>query len=308
MTTEIIFWCIAALMLAAAAAFVAAAFFRTQRFCASGESSAETSRSLLNEELEHLRGERDAGLISEAIYVDSVEDVRRRAIEDLAHGAQTRHEIGHKRLAAVVVSALVAASALGIYLKVGAPGMIPFVDSQRTQGLMRADGSLQAMAPQYDAPLMERYLERNSDDERAWVLLARLYVQDREWPKAAAAYRSAIDLKGKVSRDPEVWVEYAGSLMSINEPGAYEKGLAPLEEALRLDEGSISAHELYVLACLETQRWQKALEHLEYLLTRIHMDNPKYPRLAQLAAFAADMVRAHDKAPEAEGSRSAGAP
>ena len=87
MTTEIIFWCIAALLIAAALAAVAAAFMRTSRFCSPAGSSLEQSRALLNEELDLLARERAANLVSEAIYADSVEDVRRRALEDLEEGA-----------------------------------------------------------------------------------------------------------------------------------------------------------------------------------------------------------------------------
>ena len=156
---------------------------------------------------------------------------------------------------------------------------------------MRADGSLAAAAPQYDAPLMSAYLKRNPSDERAWVLLARLYVEEAKWTEAAKAYRSALDLKGKVSHDAAVWVEYAASVMSLPTDDAYDQGIPILEEALRLDEANTSAHELYAIASLETHRWAQALKHLEYLMSRLHMDTPKYRKLAQLAAYAAGMER-----------------
>ena len=72
MTTEIIFWCIAALLIAAALAAVAAAFMRTSRFCSPAGSSLEQSRALLNEELDLLARERGANLVSEAIYATAL--------------------------------------------------------------------------------------------------------------------------------------------------------------------------------------------------------------------------------------------
>lgn len=291
MTTEIIFWCIAALLIAAALAAVAAAFMRTSRFCSPAGSSLEQSRALLNEELDLLARERAANLVSEVIYADSVEDVRRRALEDLEEGAARVRTEPNRKTVMALVSVLLVAVSLALYLKVGAPGMIPFVDSQRTQGIMRADGSLAAAAPQYDAPLMSAYLKRNPSDERAWVLLARLYVEEAKWTEAAKAYRSALDLKGKVSHDAAVWVEYAASVMSLPTDDAYDQGIPILEEALRLDEANTSAHELYAIASLETHRWAQALKHLEYLMSRLHMDTPKYRKLAQLAAYAAGMER-----------------
>ena len=295
MTSEIIFWCIAGLMLAAAVFFIAAAFARTRFFCGE-QTSEQANRRLLNEELEVLKKERAAGLISDSIYEESVDDVRRRALEELPEVRQVQAQDRHKIAVMVCVCLFVAAGALALYLQIGAPGMIAFVESQRTHGLMRADGTLAAAAPQYDAKLMEAYLKRNPNDERAWVLLARLYVKERSWSAAIASYRSALDLNGKVVHDPEVWIEYAASIMSLPEPDAYEKGLPAAAKALSLDETNANAHELYAIACLETARWKEALEHLEYLLSRLHMDTPQYQKLARTAAFAAQMLRAHEPA------------
>ena len=58
MTSEFIFWCIAGLMLAAAAFFIAAAFLRTRLFSGQEETSEKANRKLLNEELEVLEKER----------------------------------------------------------------------------------------------------------------------------------------------------------------------------------------------------------------------------------------------------------
>ena len=177
MTSEIIFWCIAGLMLAAAVFFIAAAFARTRFFCGE-QTSEQANRRLLNEELEVLKKERAAGLISDSIYEESVDDVRRRALEELPEVRQVQAQDRHKIAVMVCVCLFVVAGALALYLQIGAPGMIAFVESQRTHGLMRADGTLAAAAPQYDAQLMEAYLKRNPNDERAWVLLARLYVKE----------------------------------------------------------------------------------------------------------------------------------
>ena len=90
MTSEFIFWCIAGLMLAAAAFFIAAAFLRTRLFSGQEETSEKANRKLLNEELEVLEKEKAAGLISQSIYEESVDDVRRRALR--RSGAVRKHE------------------------------------------------------------------------------------------------------------------------------------------------------------------------------------------------------------------------
>ncbi len=298
MTTEIIFWCIAALMLAAAIAFLAAAFWRTPLFSSTTGTSEEANRGLLVAELELLEREHKAGLVSQAIYEESVEDVRRRALEELGAAPKGRRLETHQKAVFAALSGFVAAVSLAVYSAVGAPGMIPFVDSQSTQRLMRADGTLAAAAPQYDEELMRAYLKRNPGDERAWVLLARLLVKQSDWKGAVEAYKSALDLGRKVSRDVEVWTEYAASVMSLPEQDAYETGLPIVQKALELDEANAQAHELAAIACLETRRWGQARVHLEYLLSRLTMDSPRYRRLAGAAALAARMERMQNEEQE----------
>lgn len=291
MDREILFWAIALVMVLVGCTAVALAFLRPERFTAKEVDADELNRSLLNQELLTLEKEFRAGLITQSIYDESVEDVKRRALEDLTPGKKAAVK-SHNPLPAMLAGcAVVAVATFSLYAYLGSPSLIVFADSIKRHGIMQEDGSLAQSAPEYDIRTLRAYLAGNSKDERAWTLYARLLVEAKDWAAAAQAYRAAIDLKGKVSKDPAVLLEYAASLMSLQADETYEQAYGVIQEALKLDETNTNAHELAAIACLELSKWRQAREHLEILLSRLTFDSASYRSIAETAAYAAQQER-----------------
>lgn len=286
MNQELLFWAIAAAITLLVVIIVLTGLRASN---ASGDRAAAMNRALLREEIDNLAKERDAGLISEAIYQQSVEDVQRRALEEIA-SAPAAHRKAHP---AIVVVALAAAVAVGwgTYWRVGSPGLIPFVSDYQAGGIMQPDGSLAQSAHSYDVASLQAYLKRNPRDERAQTLLARLFVEQKDWVQAAQHYRAAVEIGGKVSRDVRVLGEYAASLMSQQTDETYAQAAQILDKALRIDETNANVRELAAIAALELERWQEACDHLELLLSRLSIDTPAYRSIAQTAAYAARMLQ-----------------
>mgnify|MGYP002770554818 CR=1 FL=1 len=291
MDRELLFWAIALVMVFVACSAVAWAFLRPECFTTAQNDADELSRTLLNEELATLKKEFEAGLITQAIYDESVEDVKRRALEDLSRTDKPAGGKAHTLTMMFAGFAVVAAGSLGLYAYLGSPSLIVFADSIHRHGIMQPDGTLVDAPAQYDARTLRAYLADNAKDERAWVLYARLLVEAKDWAGAAQAYRAAIDIKGKVSKDADVLLEYAASLMSLQTDPAYEEGYGVIQEALKLDETHVKGHELAAIACLELSRWKQAREHLEVLLGRLTFNSPAYRSIAETAAFAAQQER-----------------
>ena len=289
MTRELIFWALAALMAAAAAAAAMIPLVRAGRSGASAAAGEAMNRELLTEELENLRRERDAGLIGEASYAESVEDVQRRALEELQKSAP-KHATVHPAVGVGAVAAAVVC-ALAVYGQIGSAGLINFVSGRQTGGIMQTDGSLGETRVDYDADMLTAYLARNPEDERAQTLLARLYVKAKDWKAAAGAYEKAVAIGNRVARDPIVLAEWAASLMSLQTDESYAEAADILERALMLDERDVNARELAAIAALELRRWGEARKHLELLLTRVSMDTHEYRSIADTAAYAASMER-----------------
>lgn len=306
MTRELIFWALAALMAIAAAVAAMIPLVRSNGGVSSDAGQA-LNRELLTQELENLSHERDAGLIGEASYTECVEDVQRRALEELQHPDSTSTTV-HPALGVGIVLAAVAC-AFALYWQIGSAGLINFVSDRQTGGIMQADGTLGETRVDYDAGMLTSYLKRNPKDERAQVLLARLYVKAKDWKAAEDAYAKAVAIGERVARDPIVLTEWAASLMSLQTNENYAQAADILDRALKIDERDANARELAAIAALELKRWGEARKHLEVLLSRLSMDTLEYRSIADTAAYAASMERMQKKeSREASGAKSAASP
>ena len=304
MDRELIFWAIALVMVLIACSALAWAFLRPARFTTEASDAEELNRSLLNEQLMTLKKEFEAGLITQAIYDESVEDVKRRALEDLADKPKTVGAKAHSLTVMLAGCAFVAAASFSLYAYLGSPSLIVFADSLQRHGIMQPDGTLLEVPAQYDTRTMRAYLADNPKDERAWVLYARLLVEAKDWAAAAQAYRAAIDLQGKVSKDPDVVLEYAASLMSLQTDPSYKEAYGVIQKALKLDETNMKGHELAAIACLELARWGEARQHLEVLLSRLTFNSAAYQSIAETAAFAAQQERLENEKAQKQAGQS----
>ena len=143
MSHEIIFWCVAALLILIACAFVVPALLGHSFFRTKGASAEGTSRVLLAPQMESLKTALDAGLLDKAGYEASVEDVRRRALQDISEArGRTLGGKGAPVATALTVCVLMTVSVLGLYQWFGAAGSIDLFDSVQKGGIMRADGTL----------------------------------------------------------------------------------------------------------------------------------------------------------------------
>lgn len=299
MTFETTFWLIAAALCAIAVFAVLRALLKTTDTNDDEALSRQLTRQALAEQLCVLADERNAGLVTDKIYEASVADVERRALEELQVGdRKTLRKAPFGKGFAFGLSIVVVVVSFGLYLALGSPSLINFVSEQPKTGIMQADGSLGSTEGLYDEESLAAYLKDNGDDERAWVLYARLFVRKADWPKAASAYKKAIDLNEFVAKDPDVLVEYAAALISQETQATYRESLHVLDRALAINAKHLPARELYAISSLELGLWTKARESLEFLLSQMSMDDPVYARLAQTAAYAAQREREQKQAQE----------
>lgn len=302
MTYETTFWIVAALLAAVAVFAVLWALLRPAR--SDDQALArELSREALSEQLRVLEDERAAGLVTDRIYEESMADVERRALEELAGDEQRPRHAAPGKVFALGVAGLVAAGTFALYIGLGSPSLINFVSDPPKQGIMQADGTLGSTEGLYNEESLAAYLKDNGKDERAWVLYARLKVRDKDWKEAADAYKRAVDVKGFVAKDADALVEYAAALISQETREGYLASLTVLDRALAINDKLLSARELYAIASLELGHWTKARENIEFLLSQMSMDDPVYERLAQTGAYAAEQERreAEAKAKEKNG-------
>ena len=264
------FWLLASAMTAAALGFVLPRLWRGPR------NAETTSRTAINAaiyrgEIENLARLRDAGGLSADAYAEAHSELERRLLfdtdGDLPAAATTT---AATRRTAVVVGLLLPLVAFALYALLGEPSAIRSDD----------DASFPEAAATASRDELARHVERHPRDGRGWVLLARAEAAADRFAPAVEAYRRALEVAPKVSRDPGIWCEYADALGMAQ--GGRLAGV-PREfvmRALALDPAHPRALEMAGSAAYEAGEFGSAARHWRDLMKSLPEGSPSQRELA----------------------------
>jgi cytochrome c-type biogenesis protein CcmH len=129
-------------------------------------------------------------------------------------------------------------------------------------------------------PQLAAHLQKHPRDARAWAIYARLNFLRGQYGEAGAAYAHAVELPGKVARDPLIWCEYADALAMANGGRIAGKPRELIDHALALDGKHPRALEMAGSAEIEAGNHAAALRYWEELLTILPPDSPARAELA----------------------------
>ncbi|MCE9640736.1 MAG: hypothetical protein K8S22_11405 [Betaproteobacteria bacterium] len=130
-------------------------------------------------------------------------------------------------------------------------------------------------------PELAAHLDKYPRDARAWAIVARLKFLRDDYAGAATAYARAVELPGKVARDPLVWCEYADALAMANGGRLAGKPRELVDHALALDAKNTRALEMAGSAEIEAGNYAAALRYWEELLSILPADSPDRAELAR---------------------------
>ncbi len=130
-------------------------------------------------------------------------------------------------------------------------------------------------------PQLSAHLERHPRDARAWAIYARLKFSEGDYAEAASAYARAVELPGKVARDPLVWCEYADALAMAGDGRLAGRPRELIDHALALSNSHPRALEMAGSAEIEAGDYAAALRYWEELLSILPADSPARAELAR---------------------------
>ena len=126
---------------------------------------------------------------------------------------------------------------------------------------------------------LERHLERNPGDARAWAIYARMKTERGEFAVAESAYAQAVAARGRVALDPAIWCEYAEAVAMGNGGRLAGRPEPLIARALQLNPRHPRALEMAGSAAVEQERYVEALQHWEQLLELLPVDAPQHAEL-----------------------------
>ena len=219
-------------------------------------------------------------------------DPEQRAPADAADSdtpAATHHPA---RGTVFVIATALPAAAVVLYALLGSPHAIQY---DATPAVTPAD----AASPSTQRAQLQAHLAGAPRDGRAWVLLARLYVEDKRYTDATNAYERALGASpNKVARDPLIWCELADAVALTQNRVLAGKPAELIERALALDPAFPRALEMAGGAAVEVQDYRRASLLWRELLRQIPRSTPEHAQLAaalatvdRLAGFSPDEPR-----------------
>lgn len=257
-----IFWIIAALMVAGAAAPLALPLLRRQ---VDGIDAAEYDMEVFRDQLAELERDHGRGVITDdEMEAARTEIARRMLAADARRQKPSAHEsaggMTGKRILAGVLAISVSAGAVLLYLQIGSPGTPDMPLAQRTD--LPVPGGADERFMEQVAEL-ERAAEANPGDATAWLRLANAYNAVQIYGEAVAAYRKAIGL-GPVTA--EIRGDFAVTLVMAAEGTVTQEARAIFEADLGPISGDPRPHFYLALGDYQAGRLREALDRWAALI------------------------------------------
>ena len=261
-----VFVLIAALMLAAALAFVLSPLLRGPR--AQPATDARRLLALLDESHKN-------GILSDAEYTAKRAELGERLLGALDTPASPR--LGYP--VAVAIALLLPLAAIMLYRIVGTPAALaPGAETTAQAPADHGAGMEQAIAKLADK------LKQNPDDAEGWTLLGRAYEATQRFDQARDALKHAYDLaKG----DPDVAVAYAEAL-ALSSPTRRIEGEPRQILDAALKAAPDNQRGLWLLGISEYQgkKYDNAIAAWKHLLGVLPKDSDIIPSVQQQIARA----------------------
>lgn len=221
--------------------------------------------AVYRDQLAELETDRTLGYLAETDYNQARNELQHRLLQDTAQPDEatlTRHPAS--RTALLISLSLPLAAGL-LYLWLGHPAAL-----QPAAPTARGEQITSAQIEEMVSRLAAR-MEKNPDDLKGWLMLARSYKALRRFDEGVRAYERALALGG--DKDANVLADYA-DLLAVRSEGQFEpRTLALLEEALKLEPDNIMALALSGSAAYGRQDYPATARYWDKLLTLLPADS-----------------------------------
>ena len=260
-----IFWIIAGALAVAASLFVALPLLKSHTGLGFGGSRRELKVSVYRHQLEELGEDRRAGRLGDDQYEQARGELERRLLDEVPDvpvrvAAPVRRRPPFDALAAGLTVPLLAGL---LYLALGNPASL---------WLRQGTGPDSVGPHQLDATIgqLAARLEKNPQDGKGWVMLARSQAVLGRFTEASSAYARSVAL---FPDDAQLLADYADTLAMARGGRLAGEPEKLVERALRADPGNGKALALAGTIAFENKDFATAVNHWQRLQGLIPADS-----------------------------------
>lgn len=273
------FIAITAVMTAIAVLWVVVPLLR-RREPGDGIETSGSNLAILRTQLAELDADVGSGVLSAEQHASARAELERRVLEEGgSEGASVGGAQSGGTAAAIVLALLIPLAALGMYLWVGEPdGMRPEAAAAEHQATPKeVDEMVSRLAAR---------LEKNPDDPRGWMMLARSYYVMKRMPEAVAAFEKAAQA---VKDDADFYADYADALAMSQGRKLDGRPLQLIQLALKIDPGHPKALAMAGSEAFFRKDYPGALAYWEKLLPLLPPDSEMGKSIASGIAEAREL-------------------
>ena len=177
------------------------------------------------------------------------------------------------RWSAVGVLGVLPALTVGLYLYLGAPGILTEQALTQAQSNYDVDGMVKAL---------EDKLKATPNDPEGWYALGRAYIAFERYAEAEEVLRKAT---AQAPKDARIIAQYAEA-MALKQGSLEGRPLELIQEALEISYEEEKALELAGLAAFQKENWAEALHYWRRLLKKLPKDTEHHEAIAQAVSTA----------------------
>ncbi len=268
----IIFWVVAALLTIAALLFLLPPLLQRIR----GQDGVVVEQDAVNVSIyKDQMAELEQDLLNDVITQDQYEqghqELERRLLEDVTATAGSGSKAaatGRSGIAAGVVSVVVIAISLSLYLVLGKPELVVPVDVSEAPQV--AENMTQEQMVDQVTKMVSQLsarLEEDPSDVQGWAMLGRSYYALSRYGDAVAAFSKAVSI---VDNDAQLLTDYADAMaMSSGEQTLEGRPMELIMRALNLDPQNQKALWLAGTAAYERADFESALVYWKRILAML---------------------------------------
>ena len=258
------FWIIATLLVLIGLAFVVYPLI-TAKQKENTASRIDANRALYRSKMEELEYDLQQGLLDQAEYDSSVEDLQKALLTDVE--VEESRELYTSKSLGLILSVVIAIplAAVLMYKQFSTGSAVANISSQQTQ-------STQAQTMQASIAKLEQRLLQEPNNGEGWKMLGQSYFVLQQYEKALGAYSKASELADH--SDPNIMVLMAEASAFANQElfGEYENKL--LSRALQINPSNERALWYAGYAAYTGNKFNDAAEHWGKLITLVPKDRP----------------------------------
>ncbi len=162
---------------------------------------------------------------------------------------------------------------IGLYIYLGAPGILKEQALTQAQSNYDVDGMVKAL---------EGKLKATPNDPEGWYALGRAYIAFTRYADAEEALRKAMT---QAPKDARIIAQYAEA-MALKQNSLDGRPLELIKEALEISYEEEKALELAGLAAFQKENWAEALHYWRRLLKRLPKETEHHEAIAQAVQMA----------------------